>query len=59
MTVIAVNKLKEKYIKDFNKYRNQLYKGYKADYYMLLRMITVIEHPDYFSEQVYQYLVSI
>lgn len=59
MTVTAVNNLKAKFIEDFESFRIKLYKGYKDDYRILLQEIVVIENPDYFTEQIYQYLMSV
>lgn len=55
---VACN-LKSKYIQDFNKYRQQLHKGYKPDYKLLLNEIVVIENSDYFDINTYEYLMSV
>lgn len=57
--MVAVNKLKAKYIKDCDKFLKRLYKGYMDDYQFLLYEIAVIEYPDYFNEQIYQYLMNV
>lgn len=59
MDVRAVDKLKCKFIQDFNKFKQQLYKGYKPDYSLLLNEITVIENSDYFDNNIYEYLMSV
>lgn len=55
----VVDNLKFKFIQDFNKFRQELYKGYKPDYRLLLNEITVIENPDYFDINIYEYLMSL
>lgn len=59
MTADALNNLKDKYIKDFDRFRQLLYKGYKPDYTVLLYEIAVIENSDYFENYIYQYLMSL
>lgn len=58
MDVNAVNNLKHKFVQDFNKFINFLYKGHKKDYTFLLREVCVIENPDYFDTNIYEYLMS-
>ncbi len=58
MTADAVANLKAKFIKDFDKFRNSLYKGVKQDITVLKYMICVINDPNYFSNSVYEYLMS-
>ena len=55
----VVDNLKFKFIQDFNKFRQELYKGHKPDYRLLLNEITVIENPDYFDINIYEYLMSL
>ena len=55
----VVDNLKFKFIQEFNKFRQELYKGYKPDYRLLLNEITVIENPDYFDINIYEYLMSL
>lgn len=59
MTADALNNLKDKYTKDFDRFRQLLYKGYKPDYTVLLYEIAVIENSDYFENYIYQYLMSL
>ena len=59
MDVNVVGNLKDKFLKDFNKFRQQMYKGTIPDYSLLLQEITVIENSDYFSNNVYEYLMSL
>lgn len=58
MTADAVANLKAKFIKDFDKFRQVLYKGVKQDITVLKYMICVINDPNYFSNSVYEYLMS-
>ena len=58
MTADAVANLKAKFIKDFDKFRQGLYKGVKQDITVLKYMICVINDPNYFSNSVYEYLMS-
>jgi hypothetical protein len=53
MTADALNNLKDKYTKDFDRFRQLLYKGYKPDYTVLLYEIAVIENSDYFENYIY------
>lgn len=58
MDVIAVANLKFKMIRDFQNFLQQLYKGYRPNYDLLMQEICVIENPDYFSNVVYEYLMT-
>lgn len=58
MNADAVANLKSKFISDFNKYRNSLYKGIKQDTKVLKLMTSVINDPNYFSQTIYEYLMS-
>ena len=58
MTADAVANLKAKFIKDFDKFRQVIYKGVKQDITVLKYMICVINDPNYFSNSVYEYLMS-
>lgn len=59
MDVRVVGNLKDKYIKDFNKFRQQLYKGIVSDYSLLMYEVAVIEDSDYFGNNIYEYLMSL
>lgn len=59
MDVHVVDNLKFKFIQDFDKFRHELYKGYKPDYRFLIHEINVIENPDYFNTNIYEYLMSV
>lgn len=54
---VLVN-LKSKFVNDFDKYMTKLHKGYQEDYTLLLYEICVINNPDYFNNNVYEYLMS-
>ena len=58
MDVNAVANLKLKVIKDFDKFRKQLHKGVMTNYNLILQKICVIENSDYFSNVVYEYLMT-
>jgi hypothetical protein len=58
MTVDAVTNLKAKFIKDFDKFRNSLYKGVKPNINVLKYMVCVINDPEYFTQTVYEYLMT-
>lgn len=58
MDVIAVANLKFKIIKDFQNFLQQLYKGSRPNYDLLMQEICVIENPDYFNNVVYEYLMT-
>lgn len=58
MTADAVANLKAKFLKDFDKFRNSLYKGIKPNIETLKYMVCVINDPNYFSKNVYEYLMT-
>ena len=58
MNADAVTNLKAKFIKDFDKCRQSLYKGIKVDINILKYMVCVINDPNYFSPIVYEYLMQ-
>lgn len=57
MDAIVVNNLKRKFIKDFDKFRKRLHKGYRDDISLLLLEVSVIENSDYFSNLIYEHLM--
>lgn len=59
MDALVVDNLKLKFIEDFNKFRKQLYKGYKTQYSILLAEIAIIENSDYFDINIYEYLMGL
>lgn len=59
MDALVVDNLKLKFIEDFNKFRKQLYKGYKTQYSTLLAEIAIIENSDYFDINIYEYLMGL
>ena len=58
MDAVAVGKLKQKFLKDFNIFKKYLSNGYKKDYTLLKQEICVIENSDYFDNSVYEYLMT-
>ena len=58
MDVSVVGNLKDKFLKDFNKFMQQLYKGTIPNYTLLIQEITVIENEDYFDNTIYEYLMT-
>lgn len=58
MDANAANNLKVKYIKVFDDFRKNLYKGHKKDYKYLMDLVVVIENSDYFDNNIYEYLMS-
>ena len=58
MDANAVRNLKQKFLKDFDILKKSLNKGYKKDYILLLMEICAIENPDYFDNNIYEYLMT-
>lgn len=58
MDANAVCNLKQKFLKDFCVLKKSLNKGYKKDYILLLMEICAIENPDYFDNNIYEYLMT-
>lgn len=58
MDANAVRNLKQKFLKDFDILKKSLNKGYKKDYILLLMEICAIENPDYFDNNIYEYLIT-
>lgn len=54
----AVIDLKFKFIEDFNKFRRSLYLGRKPDYTNLISMLVVINNPDFFDKNSYEYFMT-
>jgi hypothetical protein len=58
MDANAVYNLKHKMLKDFYTLKKSLNKGYKKDYSLILIEICAIENPEYFNNDVYEYLMT-
>lgn len=56
--IVDVCNLKYKFIKDFDNFKQNLNKGCKKDYSLLMMTICVIENSEYFDDHMYQYLMS-
>lgn len=56
--IADVCNLKRKFIEDFDKFKQNLNKGYRKDYSLLMMTICVIENSDYFDNRMYEYLMS-
>ena len=54
----AVIDLKFKFIEDFNKFRKALYVGRKLDYTNLISMLVVVNNPDFFDINTYEYFIT-
>jgi phage regulator Rha-like protein len=58
MNVNAATNLKAKFIKDFDKLRQSLYKGVKPNINVLKYMTCVIHDYEHFNSNVYEYLMT-
>ena len=60
LDVGAVNNLKKKVIKEYEKYLHNLFKGYKNDYCFILNEISFIESYDDLDNQrlIYEYYIN-
>lgn len=58
MNVDAVTNLKAKFIKEYDKLRQKLYKGTKPNIEVIKLMDCVINDPNYFNSSIYEYLMS-
>jgi hypothetical protein len=58
MDVTAINNLKMKVIKDFDTFKKYLRNGYQKNYDLIMQEICVIENPDYFDNNIYEYLMT-